>query len=216
MLAENLEEVGLEVEIPSPRRRYCDVGGGQRVAAITWGESSPSVALLHGGAQNAHTWDTVAMALGLPAVAIDLPGHGRSDWRSDADYGVRTMALNVAEALRHLAPKASMVVGIGLGAPVALLAADVLGPKIDRIVMVDSLAGVRLPGDERPPSQAATNVAAFTAHERFGSFEAMLATTMEHNPGRTERSLRRGLRARISKCVHRLEVLRGSVDQSAQ
>ncbi len=33
---------------------------------------------LHGGGQNAHTWDTVILGLGVPALAIDLPGHGRS------------------------------------------------------------------------------------------------------------------------------------------
>jgi len=193
MLADNLQEVGLDVKIPSPRRRYANVGGGRRIAAIIWGESPPEIALLHGGAQNAHTWDNVALALQLPVVAVDLPGHGRSDWHPERDYSVRTMSVDVAEALRHLAPKASMLVGIGLGAPIALGTADVLGPSIDRLVMVDSVAGVHVPGGERPPSQAATNVAAFTAHERFDSFEAMLNTTMAYNPGRTERSLRRGL-----------------------
>ena len=39
----------------------------------------PELVFLHGGAQNAHTWDTVALALGRPLVAIDLPGHGHSD-----------------------------------------------------------------------------------------------------------------------------------------
>ena len=45
-----------------------------------WGEGDPEIVLLHGGSQNAHTWDTVAMALRpRPLVAIDLPGHGHSD-----------------------------------------------------------------------------------------------------------------------------------------
>ena len=43
------------------------------------GEAPPELVLLHGGAQNAHTWDTVALALRRPLVAIDLPGHGHSD-----------------------------------------------------------------------------------------------------------------------------------------
>ena len=43
--------------------------------------------LLHGGSQNAHTWDTVAMALDRPLVAIDLPGHGHSDGPGDRPEG---------------------------------------------------------------------------------------------------------------------------------
>ncbi len=41
---------------------------------------------LHGAGLNAHTWDTTILALGLPALAIDLPGHGDSSWRADAAY----------------------------------------------------------------------------------------------------------------------------------
>ena len=58
--------------------------------------------LLHGGGQNAHTWDTVILGLGVPALAVDLPGHGRSAWREDGDYGPRLNADTVASVLREL------------------------------------------------------------------------------------------------------------------
>ena len=47
-------------------------GPHQRAASGATGE--PELVLVHGGAQNAHTWDTVALALGRPLVALDLPG----------------------------------------------------------------------------------------------------------------------------------------------
>lgn len=56
------------------------------VSALRWGSEAPRVVFLHGGAQNAHTWDTVVLGLGEPALAVDLPGHGRSAWRDDGDY----------------------------------------------------------------------------------------------------------------------------------
>ena len=52
---------------------------GRRLSALVWGERAPELVFLHGGAQNAHTWDTVALALNRPLVCIDLPGHGHSD-----------------------------------------------------------------------------------------------------------------------------------------
>ena len=56
------------------------------------GRRPARVVFLHGGGQNAHTWDTVIVGLGEPALAVDLPGHGRSAWRDDGDYGPKLNA----------------------------------------------------------------------------------------------------------------------------
>ena len=61
--------------------------------------------LLHGGGQNAHTWDTVALALGVPLVAIDLPGHGHSDGPAPGGNSA-TNADDVATVIEALAPEA--------------------------------------------------------------------------------------------------------------
>ncbi len=84
---ENAAEYGLPFDAPPTVRRVdVEVEPGRSVSALVWGDAPPEVVFLHGGAQNAHTWDTVAMALGVPLVAIDLPGHGHSDWRDDGLY----------------------------------------------------------------------------------------------------------------------------------
>src|SRR4029077_604349 len=99
MFQDNPTEVGLPWSgPPKVRRESVDVGGGQKVSALVWGSASPEIVLVHGGGQNAHTWDTVALALNRPLVAIDLPGHGHSDWREDHDYGPVTSAPAVATA----------------------------------------------------------------------------------------------------------------------
>jgi pimeloyl-ACP methyl ester carboxylesterase len=194
-LEENAEEAGLPWGgPPAVARRFVDVGGGRRVSAIVWGMAPAEAVFLHGGAQNAHTWDTVALALGRPLVAIDMPGHGQSDWRVDHDYAVPGMADDVAEVCRELAPQASILVGIGLGAPVSLLTADRLGRSTLRVVMVDSASGARPPGGERRQTQAGAKVAEFTAHHRFASFDEMLQRTVQFNGGRSQQSLRRGAR----------------------
>src|SRR4051794_31848938 len=86
LLHENASEVGLPFEQqPVVRREFVPLDDGRRLSAIVWGGSPAELAFLHGGAQNAHTWDTVALALDRPMVAIDLPGHGHSDgFRGDA------------------------------------------------------------------------------------------------------------------------------------
>src|SRR2546425_1056517 len=92
MLHENASEVGLAITTPAVERRSVEVPSGNELSALVWGEGPAELVLLHGGAQNAHTWDTVALALGRPLVAIDLPGHGHSDWRTDGDYRPQAMA----------------------------------------------------------------------------------------------------------------------------
>ena len=192
-LIECAEDVGLPWGgEPQVARRHVDVGD-RRMSAIVWGNSPAEIVFLHGGAQNAHTWDTLALALDMPLVAIDLPGHGHSDWRSDHEYGVSAMADDVASVVRQTARESSMLVGIGLGCSVALLTADLLSPAIERLVLVDSAPGAGVPNDTRPPSEAGANVMAFTAERRFATFEEALERAVAYNPGRSTRSLRRGV-----------------------
>ena len=90
-LQEAAEEAGIAWAVaPRVERRAVDVGDGRVVSALVWGDGDPDVVFLHGGAQNAHTWDTVALALGRPLVALDHPGHGHSSWRADGDYSPST------------------------------------------------------------------------------------------------------------------------------
>src|SRR5471030_1820559 len=116
---ENAEEFGLPFDGPQVvRRDFLDVPGGSRLSALVWKSSAPELVLLHGGAQNAHSWDTVAMALDRPLVAIDLPGHGHSDGPGDRPEGhlsTEGNAADIATAVRQIAPEARAVVGMSLG-----------------------------------------------------------------------------------------------------
>jgi len=187
LFSENAAEYGLAWDgPPAVERVYVDVGEGQKVSALVWGSEPPEVVLLHGGAQNAHTWDTVALALRRPLVAIDLPGHGRSDWRSDHDYSPATNAPAVARSVTELAPAAELVCGMSLGGLTALCLAASYPQLVRRLVVVDVAPGV----DHK---KAEPIIAFISGPEVFASFEEILARTIEYNPTRTESSLRRGV-----------------------
>ena len=83
---ENAAEYGLPYDGPPDVRRIdVEVSPGRAgVSAWSGAMGPPELVLVHGGAQNAHTWDTVALALGRPLLAVDLPGHGHSDGGSTA------------------------------------------------------------------------------------------------------------------------------------
>src|SRR5947208_13350821 len=134
MLADNASEAGLPWTGPPPlQREAVELPDGRRISSLVWGEGRKELVLIHGGAQNAHTWDTVALALDRPLVAVDLPGHGHSDWRDDRGYWPVNNANDVATARRALAPSADLAVGMSLGGlPSIRLAArhPRLGPRL--------------------------------------------------------------------------------------
>lgn len=187
MLAENAADAGQAwAGPPAVQRRHVGVGGGRRVSAICWGQEPAQAVLLHGGGQNAHTWDTVALALGRPVVAIDLPGHGRSDWRPGHDYTAANMAEDVAAAMAELAPAARLVVGMSLGGLTTLALASARPSLVPRVLLVDVTPGV--------DAARAKAIADFVSGPtRFASFDEILDHTVRHNPGRDLRSLRRGV-----------------------
>jgi pimeloyl-ACP methyl ester carboxylesterase len=188
MFADNAAEAGLEWKgAPQVERRTIPVSGGRNLSALVWRPAeAPALVLLHGGAQNAHTWDTVALALDRPLVAIDLPGHGHSDWRDDGDYKPQSMADDVATAIRALAPHPLPVIGMSLGGMTALCVAARHPALVAKLGMVDVTPGV-------DHVKAEPIIAFVTGPEFFDDFDSILARTIEHNPTRTESSLRRGV-----------------------
>ncbi len=187
MLRENAEEVGLPVdEAPQVARTSAPLEDGRKLSALRWGEGEPEIVLVHGGAQNAHTWDTVALALQRPLLAVDLPGHGHSDWRDDGQYGPIENARALATALPALAPKAALVVGMSLGGLTSVVLAATNPELLRRLVIVDVTPGV-----DRAKAAAIINF--IRGPEEFDSFEAILERTILHNPTRSESSLRRGV-----------------------
>jgi pimeloyl-ACP methyl ester carboxylesterase len=182
MLSENATEAGLD-RSGLPEVRRLSMNG---MSALKWGVGDPKVVFLHGGAQNAHTWDTVILALGQPALAIDLPGHGRSAWRQDHDYSPPQLAAAVAPLVQSLAPKAELVAGMSLGglAAISLAATTDL---VRRLAMIDVTPGAN--------AEKAKAIFAFTGGPAsFPNFDEILRRTIEHNPSRSLRSLERGVR----------------------
>lgn len=187
MFHENAEEVGLPYPGPPTVERVSfEVAPGQQLSALRWGAGSPELVLLHGGGQNAHTWDTVALAIDRPLLAIDLPGHGHSDWRADHAYFPVENARSVSPMIRSLAPNARVIVGMSLGGLTALALASEAPEVVRNLVLVDVTPGV--------DRDKASDVIAFIAGPpSFPSFDEILERTVQFNPTRSESSLRRGI-----------------------
>ena len=184
---ENIAEYSLTASAqPQVQRIAHQLGDGRTVSALKWGSAEPQMVFVHGGSQNAHTWDTVLLDLGVPALAIDLPGHGHSSWRDDAMYSPHSMAVDIAEVIALHAASAKMVVGMSLGGLTSLALAGHAPHLVQELVLVDITPGVN--GDKAKAILDFVN-----GPQAFASFDDLLKRTIEHNPTRTIESVRRGI-----------------------
>ena len=190
MFHENASEYGIPFNTPPIVSRVSvAMADGRKMSALKWGKESPQLVFLHGGAQNAHTWDTVALALDVPLLCIDLPGHGHSDSAAALDshaLPLQQNAADIAAVIRALAPNARCVIGMSLGGLTTLALARDHADLVKRMVLVDITPGVN--------SEKTKQITDFVnGPATFPSFEDLLERTIQFNPTRSVASLRRGI-----------------------
>ena len=103
-----------------------------------------------------------------------------------ASARAESLAADVGNAITALAPDAVAVVGMSLGGLTAIALADGRPELVRRLVLVDITPGVN-----RDKAKAIADFVRGPA--TFASFDELLARTIQHNPTRTESSLRRGI-----------------------
>ena len=184
---ENMEEWNIESAVPNVRRFFVTVDGLRQLSGLRWGDGDAEMVLLHGGAQNAHTYDTVALAMTPHSlITIDLPGHGHSDPSIYPASAIASHAIDIARALEQLIVPPRPLVGMSLGGLTALLVAHARPDLVNHLVLIDITPGVN--------TEKARHITDFVnGPTSFDDFDTLLARTMQHNPTRTESSLRRGI-----------------------
>ncbi len=184
LLREAAAELGIGWSGPPPRRVGC-VTGEDRISALAWGDD-PEIVLLHGMGLNAHTFDGTAMALDRPLIALDLPGHGESSWRSEPRYGPEEVARSVLEAVDALAPGARLLVGHSLGGLTALAVAALRPGRVASAVLVDVTPAIA--------ADDGASVRSFlSGPESFASREEIVERARAFGIGRSRAQVERGV-----------------------
>jgi pimeloyl-ACP methyl ester carboxylesterase len=131
--------------------------GGLRLAGSVAGpEDGFPVLLLHGGGQTRNSWGRALDALaahGARAVAIDMRGHGDSDWSPDASYLPEHFAGDVENAAREFSTlshhRRVLIVGASMGGIAGLVATSKIGEIVAGLVLVDIVPDIRMEGARR-------------------------------------------------------------------
>jgi pimeloyl-ACP methyl ester carboxylesterase len=141
-LADQAADAGIVGALPRGERLNLTLEDGRTLSVLRYGDGPPVVTFLHGAGLNAHTWDTTILALGLPALAMDLPGHGDSSWRADAAYVARVLAPDVAAGMDAWTDRPQLLVGQSLGGLTAAAVAASRPDLVRDLVVIDITPGV--------------------------------------------------------------------------
>jgi len=115
---------------------------GLRLHVIDHGGSGLPVVLLHGGSAHARWWDFVVPHLGggLRPYALDLRGHGDSDWAADGGYQIADYAADIGRLIADFGLERPALVGHSLGSFIALRYAIENPRGLAALVAVDGRA----------------------------------------------------------------------------
>jgi pimeloyl-ACP methyl ester carboxylesterase len=169
--------------------------GGLRLAVHDEGPADgPPVLLLHGGGQTRFAWGGTQHELGgrgYRAIAVDLRGHGESDWAPDGDYSPGRIAGDLLRLMEWAGGRPALV-GASLGGLSALVA---VGENPDAacsaLVLVDVTPRVNLPGARRV-------LAFMRSHpDGFDSFEEAADAVAAYLPHRPRPGVTTGLRRNL-------------------
>jgi len=144
-----------------PRRRHF-VHDGLKMHYWEWGDpKEETYVFVHGVRDQGRSWDHFLDELisrGVPikhAVALDLRGHGDSEWPSTSrGYAHEYFLADLAGLLKHLDKDPVTIIGHSLGGSMCLLYAGTFPERVKRMVLLESLGPFARSDDEVPEIMA--------------------------------------------------------------
>jgi pimeloyl-ACP methyl ester carboxylesterase len=172
---------------PEVERVTAEVSDGKSISALKYGFHAPRYVCLHGAGLNAHSFDPMIIALGRPALSVDLPGHGHSSWHEDANYTPERLWGEVAGFLEQFVDQPTPLIGHSLGGLIALHLAEQRPDLVSQVILVDVTP-------ETSESANAATVAEFISGQRsFHSIDEMIDRAIDFGIGTDRDVLRRGI-----------------------
>jgi pimeloyl-ACP methyl ester carboxylesterase len=113
-----------------------------RLHYLDWGNpSAPTLILVHGGFDHAHSWDWTARALSRDwhVIAPDLRGHGDSAWSAEGAYPLHHYVYDLAQLVSLQGDEPVTIIGHSLGGSICLRYAGLFPERVRRLVAIEGL-----------------------------------------------------------------------------
>jgi esterase len=123
-----------------PTDKYIRING-MNFHYLEWGSpADPTILMLHGGSQQAHSWDFVSLPLSehYHVLALDQRGHGDSDWAADGDYSIEAHQRDIDGFVESLGLDGFHLIGHSMGGRNSYVWASRHPGKLKSLVIVDT------------------------------------------------------------------------------
>jgi pimeloyl-ACP methyl ester carboxylesterase len=175
--------------------------GGLRLVGDVRGRPSDwPVLFMHGGGQTRHAWGRTAETIasqGWRSIALDLRGHGESDWAPNGDYSFTAFCADCVAVVDQLG-KPPVLIGASLGGMAAILAEGTSDRSVSSgLVLVDIAPKTNAEGIDRirefmnsgvdgfdSLEEAAAKIAAYTPHRKRAANAEGLMKVLRQRDGR--------------------------------
>jgi pimeloyl-ACP methyl ester carboxylesterase len=154
-----------------------------------YGHGGEQIVLIHGFGTSSFLWRGVGPDLaaeGHTAYALDLLGYGESDRPFDADYTLPAQADAVDRALSSLRLARVSLVGIDIGAVVAMLLVLARPARVSRLVMINPPMPEDVPGGDVRTVQRGTARFAFRVGRGVLGVAPLLTPLLEQSVAEPE------------------------------
>ena len=157
-----------------PRSRRIPGADGLSLRVLEWSEEGVPLLLVHGYSNEAHIWDDFAPEIApyYRTVALDLRGHGDSDWDPEHRYAHEDMVRDLEAVTEALEMERLVLVAHSLGGRVSTLFAGAHPERVAGLVIVDVGPEVDPRGTTRIRDEARRGEARF---ETLADFERALS-----------------------------------------
>lgn len=169
----------------------------QRFHFLEWGRAdAPTIVLLHGGHQSAHSWDLVSLHLAkrYRVLALDQRGHGDSEWARDVEYSNHIMALDAEAFIQAMGLTRPILIGHSMGGRNSMLLTKRNPAALRALVLVDI-------GPEISEAGRKTISAFVRANEVFDDLEHFVRNVRKYDPYRSQEHIERTVKYNMLKRV---------------
>jgi len=163
---------------PAAAAQFTQSADGVSIAWHQYGQGETAVVLIHGWATDSSIWraQLAALATHFSVVTLDLAGQGASGENRQA-WTLPHFAQDVAAVVARLPNAHVVLVGDGLGGPVALEAAPLIGARLRGIIGVETFRTVG--SGPPPPSKLDHELQSFRA-DFAGAVRQFVSGTLFH------------------------------------
>lgn len=182
--------------MPASQRTRFRGSGVTLVADVSGPENGLPILFLHGSGQTRQSWGKAlseGARRGYRTIAMDLRGHGDSEWSPDGYYELGLFADDLTTVLRGFAA-APIVVGASLGGLAGMLTAACTPELLRALVLVDITSRIEFDGTREVMDFMGSGLDGFANLEEVA--DAVAAYLPHRERPKDTRGLERNLRLR--------------------